>query len=291
MLGATLRPGTKFKILSHARKGLNDIFKKSKERKIIKMIITIAAQKGGVSKTTTAAAIAQALAFKRKSTLLIDGDAQGSASLIYGAEEEGSGGTYSLIMGTAPGEKLIKTTPAGNIIPASPLLDRLDVELNNKPGRDSFLKASLEPLKEKFDYIIIDTPPGLGTTLVQALTAADMVIIPLLCDPQALQGLHQVTETIEEVKKYCNPSLKIGGVVLTQYQARATLTRQYEELIAEQCKDMGLKLAKTRIRRAIALQEAQASRESLYTYNENCNPAADYMELVKELGLLKKIKK
>ena len=250
------------------------------------MIITIAAQKGGVSKTTTAAAMSQALAHRGKKTLLIDTDAQGSASLIYGAGA--SGGTYDLITGAAPAEKLIQETPAGNIIPASPLLDRLDIELNNKPGRDSFLKAGIEPIKGKFDFIIIDTAPGLGTCLVQALTAADAVIIPLLCDPQALQGLHQATETIEEVKKYCNPGLQIAAVVLTQYQARATLTRQYEELIAEQCREMGLHLAKTRIRRAIALQEAQASRESLYKYNEKCNPAIDYMDLCKEIGLTTK---
>ena len=250
------------------------------------MIITIAAQKGGVSKTTTAAAIAQALSYKGKQTLLIDGDAQGSASLIYGADENGTGGTYSLITGSAKAEDLIQNTPAGNIIPASPLLDRLDIELNNKPGRDSFLKAGIEPIKENFDCIVIDTPPGLGTCLVQALTACDLVIIPLLCDPQALQGLHQVTETIEEVKKYCNPSLKIAAVVLTQYQARATLTRQYEDLITAQCKEMGLYLAETRIRRAIALQEAQACRENLYSYNAKCNPAIDYIALCEEIGLL-----
>lgn len=255
------------------------------------MILTIAAQKGGVSKTTTAAAIAQALAYKKKTTLLIDGDAQGSASLIYGADEGGTGGTYSLITGKAPAESLIQTTPAGNIIPASPLLDRLDIELNNKPGRDSFLKAGIEPVKGKFDCIVIDTAPGLGTCLVQALTAADAVIIPLLCDPQALQGLHQVTETIEEVRKYCNPGLTVAAVVLTQYQARATLTRQYEDLITEQCRKMGIPLARTRIRRAIAIQEAQASRESLYSYNSKCNPAADYMALCEEIGLLKKPRK
>lgn len=251
------------------------------------MIITVACQKGGTSKTSTCAAIAQALTYKGKSTLLIDLDAQGSASLIYGADEGGTGGTYSLITGQAPAEDLIQETPAGKIIPASPLLDRLDIELNNKPGRDSFLKAGIEPIKDKFDFILIDTAPGLGTCLVQALTACDLVIIPLLCDPQALQGLHQVTETIEQVKKYCNPGLKIAAVVLTQYQARATLTRQYESLIAEQCQAMGLTLANTRIRRAIALQEAQASRESLYSYNAKSNPAIDYLALCEETGLLK----
>lgn len=255
------------------------------------MVLTIAAQKGGVSKTTTAAAIAQALTYKGKEALLIDGDAQGSASLIYGADGSGTGGTYSLITGSAPAIDLIQETPAGKIIPSSPYLDRLDIELNNKPGRDALLKAAIEPIRNEFDCIVIDTAPGLGTALVQALTAADAVIIPLLCDPQALQGLHQVTETIGEVMKYCNPALTISAVVLTQYQARATLTRQYEDLIKEQCKKMGLYLAKTRIRRAIALQEAQASRENLYKYAPKSNPAADYMAFCEEIGLLKTPKK
>ena len=113
------------------------------------MIITIAAQKGGVSKTSSAAAISQALAYKEKNTLLIDTDAQKSASLIYGTDEDGTGGTYSLITGQAAAEDLIQEKQAGKIIPASPLLDRLDIELNNKPGRDFFLKAGIEHIKEK----------------------------------------------------------------------------------------------------------------------------------------------
>lgn len=255
------------------------------------MIITVCCQKGGTGKTSTAAAIAQALTYNGKRTLLIDLDAQGSASLIYGAEEAGTGGSYSLIKGTAKAEDLIQETPAGNIIPASGALEGLDVELSTKTGRDFFLKSGLAPIKESFDFIIADTPPGAGTCVVQALTAADIAIIPLLCDPQALAGLHQVTETIDEVKQYCNPSLKIAAVVLTQYQARATLTRQYEDLIKEQCRDMGLHLAKTRIRRGIALQEAQAMRENLYFYNRKCNPAKDYLSLCEEIGLLKKPRK
>ena len=250
------------------------------------MIITIAAQKGGVGKTTTAAAIAQALTWKKK-TLLIDTDAQGSATLVYGAEDLG-GGTYDLITGKATAAELIQETPAGSIIPASPLIDRLGIELNNTPGRDSLLKAAIAPLTAEYDYIIIDTAPGLGTCLIQALTAADCVIIPLLCDPQALSGLHNVYDTIEQVKTYCNPALSVAAVVLTQYNARATLTKQYEGLITEQCREMGLPLAKTRIRRGIAIQEAQAMRENLYTYSPGSNPAADYLDLIKELKLLRR---
>lgn len=251
------------------------------------MTITVAAQKGGVSKTTTAAAIAQALTFKGSRALLIDADAQGSASLIYGVDEGGTGGTYSLITGRAPAADLIRRTPAGDIIPGSQLLGRLNIELNDKPGRDSFLKAGIEPIKEMYDNIIIDTPPGLGTCLIQALTAADAVIIPLLCDPQALQGLFQVTQTIEEVRKYCNPRLEIAAVVITQYQARATLTRQYEGLIETTCRDTGLKLANTRIRKGIALQEAQAGRKNLFEYDATSKPALDYMALCEEIGLVK----
>ena len=254
-------------------------------RKRHPVVFTIAAQKGGVSKTTTAAAIAQALSYRKKKVLLIDGDAQGSATLIYGASNT-TGGTYNLITGKSLATDLIQETEAGFIIPGSPLLDRLDIELNNTPGRDSLLRAAIAPLRPMFDYIIIDTAPGLGTTLVQALTAADRVIIPLLCDPQALQGLHQVTETISQVKKYCNPDLEISGVVITQYQPRAVLTRQYEDLIADHCSQMGIKLAKTRIRRGIAIQEAQALRKNLYAYNPKSNPASDYMKLCSELGMI-----
>lgn len=253
------------------------------------MIITVAAQKGGVGKTTTAAALAQALTWKKKKTLLIDADAQGSATLIYGADDSG-GGTYDLITGKAKAEDLIQKTPAGAIIPYSPLMDRIGFELNHVKGRDSLLKAAITPIAGAYDFILIDTAPGLGNALIQALTAANSVIIPLLCDPQALSGLHNVYNTIQEVRKKpdLNPGLDVAAVVLTQYNPRATLTRQYEGLITEQCEDMGLYLAKTRIRRGIAIQEAQAMRESLYSYAPKSNPAADYLELIKELKLLRR---
>lgn len=250
------------------------------------MIITVAAQKGGVSKTSTAAAMAQGLAYKGKKTLLIDADAQRGASLIYGADSNRPG-LYELITGKAKAKDIVQTTTAGNIIPGSGLLDRLDIELNNQPGRDSLLKAGIAPLLGDYDCIIIDTAPGLGTCLIQALTAADYAIIPLVCDPQGLEGLHQITATIEQVKTYCNPDLKIAAVLLTQYQGRATLTKQYEALITEQCEAMGIPIAGTRIRRGIAIQEAQAMRANLFEYAPASNPAADYMAFIQELKFLK----
>ena len=248
------------------------------------MIITIAAQKGGVSKTTTAAAIAQAMASKGRRSLLVDLDPQRSASLIYGASER-TGGSYNLIKGTQPPDELIEHTACGDIIPASVNLAILDIELANRPGRDSFLKAALSPIRSSYDYIVLDTAPGYGTCLIQALVAADKAIIPLICDPHAVQGLYQISETIADVRRLVNPELEVSGVVLTQHQGRTILTRQYEQLIRKRCEELGLRLAETRIRKAIALQEAQALRESLFSYAPKSKPAQDYMALIEELGL------
>ena len=234
-------------------------------------------------KTSTAAAIAQALTYKGKSALLIDLDAQRSASLIYGAEEDGTGGTYSLIMGTAQAEDLIQETPAGSIIPGSKDLEGLDVELSAKPGRDFFLKGAIEPIKERFDCIICDAPPGKGTALVQALTAADSVVIPLLCDPQALQGLHHVTKTIEEVKKYCNPGLTIEGILLTRYSGRAVLSREVLELMQQQAAALNTKLFKVQIREAISVKEAQISQKSLFEYAPKAKVTEDYSAFLDEI--------
>lgn len=253
------------------------------------MIITIAAQKGGVSKTTTAAALAQYLSAKNRKVLLIDLDSQGSASLVMGAKRGANiAGAYELITGKCePSETIqdLTSEKQGCIISGSLELDRLDIELNNAPGRDTRLKYLIEPLKAHFDYIVIDTARGTGTSLIQALTASDAVIIPTLSDPQALQGMHQITDTIRAVQKYVNADLKILCAVITQYDARATLTRQYEELLEERCKELNIKLAKTRIRKGIALQEAQALRENLFIKYGNSKPAADYTALFKELKI------
>lgn len=249
------------------------------------MILSVCCQKGGTGKTTTAASIAQAMAYKGKKTLLVDLDPQGSATLIYGVDGQ-EPNSYDLITGRADAAEIIQHTNAGDIIPSGTHLEGLDVELAKTPGRDSLLQEALKPVRKKYDLIVIDTAPGMGTCLVQALTASDMAVIPLLCDPQALSGLSQVMNTIDQVKKYCNKRLKVGAVVLTQYQPRATLTRQYEQLISEQCEQLYIvPMAKTRIRKAIVVQEAQAMRSSLYEYAPTSKPAEDYLNLVDELNL------
>lgn len=250
------------------------------------MIITIADHKGGVGKTTTAAAISQGIPYvkKKAKSVLIDMDWQGSATKnVYDAAERSS--IYEVIKGKVDIRSTVEKTEAGYIIPSSEDLSGLDVELSQQAGRDFILKSVIEPLKEDFSHIIIDTAPGRGTCLIQALTASDAVLIPLQVNPQALEGLKKIVETITDVQKYCNTDLKILGVVLTQYNGRATLTKQYEGLIEKVCKLSGIRLLKSRIRNGIAIQEAQALKENLFEYAPKSKPAEDYLSLIKELKL------
>lgn len=247
------------------------------------MVIAIAATKGGTGKTTTAAALVQAFADMGRTSLLVDADAQGSASLIYGADE--APGLYTALKGQADAAELIQRTEAGDILPASPELDGLDVELSRKRNRDTLLARTLEPLKASYDEIVIDTAPGVSTMLVQALTAADKVLIPVQADTQSLRGLEKLAETIADVQRLTNGNLEVAGVVVTMYDGRTVLAKQYDELLGETCEQMGVPLASTHIRRAVAVQEAQAMRQSLYQYAPKSNPAIDYKALIDELNL------
>lgn len=246
------------------------------------MILVVCAQKGGTSKTTTASAIAQAFAHLGRKSLLVDTDAQGSASLIYGTEP--STGLYGVLTGQASAEQVVQHREAGDILPSSVELDRLDMV---RPGRDRdmMLSNALKPLAAIYDDIVIDTAPGMGTLLIQALTASDKALVPLQADSQSLQGLHKIAETIYSVRKANNPSLEVAGIVMTKFDGRTRLSKQFDALMGEQCEHMGLRLADTHIRASVAVQEAQALRRSLYEYAPNSNPAQDYLSLIEELNL------
>lgn len=246
------------------------------------MILTVCAQKGGTSKTTTASCLAQAFAHLGRKALLVDTDAQGSASLIYGAEP--SPGLYGVMTGQASAEQVVQHREAGDILPSSVELDRLDM---TAPGRrrDFMLSDAIKPLVELYDDVVIDTAPGMGTLLIQALTAADKVLVPLQADSQSLQGLHKIAETIHSVMEANNPRLQVAGIVMTRYDGRTRLSKQFDALMGEQCQHMGLRLADTHIRASVAVQEAQALRRSLYEYAPNSNPAQDYLSLIEELNL------
>ena len=247
-------------------------------------IISVANQKGGTAKTSTAHALVTGAAYKRKRSLAIDFDPQGNLSFIMGADVNRAG-AYELMKQKAQAERIIQHTSQGDIIPASLNLAAADIEFSGKPGRDFFLQAALEPLQDAYDVAVIDTPPTLGTLLVNALTASDEVIIPMNADILSLQGLYQLAETIDQVKSFCNKGLKVTGILLTRYSGRTVLARDIKETIEAKCAELGIPLLNTVIRDGVAVREAQTTQESLFAYAPNSNPAKDYLQLFDEINL------
>lgn len=246
-------------------------------------IISVSSQKGGTGKTTTAAALAQGAAELGHKPLLIDLDAQGSLTCISRANGNAPG-SYELIKGRDVAELIQHIDGMPDIIPASLQLAGADAELANRPGRDFLLKKALEPLKE-YDLVIIDTAPALGTLLVNSLTAATEVIIPLQADTFAVQGLYQLTDTIAQVKQYCNPALQITGALLTRYSPRTVIARDLKEAIQGRCDALAVPLLNTSIRDGVAVREAQTLQQSLFQYAAKANPARDYMQLLQEIKI------
>ena len=247
-------------------------------------IISVANQKGGTAKTSTAHALATGAAYKGKRSLAIDFDPQGNLSFIMGADASRAG-AYELMKQQAKAAQIVQYTSQGDIIPASLNLAAADIEFSGKPGRDFFLQAALEPLQDAYDVVVIDTPPTLGTLLVNALTASDEVIIPMNADILSLQGLYQLAETINQVKSFCNKGLKVTGILLTRYSGRTVLARDIKETIEAKCAELGIPVLNTVIRDGVAVREAQTTQESLFAYAPNSNPAKDYLQLFDEINL------
>ena len=247
-------------------------------------IISVANQKGGTAKTSTAHALATGAAYKGKRSLAIDFDPQGNLSFIMGADASRAG-AYELMKQQAKAAQIVQYTSQGDIIPASLNLAAADIEFSGKPGRDFFLQAALEPLQDAYDVAVIDTPPTLGTLLVNALTASDEVIIPMNADILSLQGLYQLAETIDQVKSFCNKGLKVTGILITKYSGRTVLARDIKETIEAKCAELGIPVLNTVIRDGVAVREAQTTQESLFAYAPNSNPAKDYLQLFDEINL------
>lgn len=241
-------------------------------------IIAIANQKGGVGKSTTAAAIAAGLALSGYKVLSIDLDGQGNLTHTMQADSKHYN-ALDLLQGKATAADAIQKTPAGEIIAASPLLSGADKEL---AGLDTLQKA-LTPIRGNYDFIIIDTPPALSLVTINAFTAANGVIIPAGADAYSLQGIGQLYDTIQTVQSRLNPALKILGILLTRYSGRAILSRDLAEVITETAANLKTQVFKTRIREAIAIKEAQAMRTDIFTYAPKSNPAKDYSSLLDEI--------
>lgn len=247
----------------------------------MKECIAVINQKGGVGKSTTSNAIGAGLAHKGFKVLSVDLDAQGNLSYSLNANNKPLT-SLEVLTGTATAKEAIIHTSQGDLIPASPALASADTIIT-ETGKEYRLKEALEPLKADYDYIIIDTPPALGTLTINALTACDSVIIPAQADIYSLQGIGQLHQTIQTVQKYCNKDLSIKGIVITRYSPRAVLTRDMAELLEDTARQLNTRLFASRIRECIAIKEAQASQTDIYTYSPKSNASIDYGALVEEI--------
>lgn len=247
------------------------------------MIIAVANQKGGQGKTTTAQAIVTGAAQIGKKALAIDLDAQGNLTFSMGGNAADVG-AYELITGKAAPEKTVQRTAQGDIIAASLALASADTTLTGN-ARTEALKTAIRPLVRRYDVIVIDCPPALNTLLINALTAADKVIIPLTADMYSLQGLYLLAQTIRETRQKHNTGLEIGGVLFVKHNTRTVLARDLADVIKEKCDALGVHVYNTVIREGVAVREAQTQRQSIFDYAPRSNPAKDYKQLIEEIGL------
>lgn len=249
-------------------------------------IISVNIQKGGCGKSTTTQAIASCLSKRNYKCLLVDLDPQGNLSYSSGTEGAEKT-TYEFLKGESTFDETVIHTSEYDIISANILLSGADQEFT-KTGREYILKDQLDEVKDRYDFVILDTPPSLGILSVNSLTASDYVIIPTEPSFYAMQGLGQLNDTIESVKKYCNRDLKILGLLLIKFNDRTILNRQIKEMLESSAELMKTKVFNTYIREGVAVREAQAMQKSLIEYAPQSNPCIDYNsfadELLKEIG-------
>jgi chromosome partitioning protein len=246
-------------------------------------IIAVVNQKGGVGKTTTTVNLATALSAVGKKNLLIDFDPQGNATTGLGVmEKETVVGSYEVLIGKVSAENAIQKTaiPHLYLMPASLHLSGAEVELVTRPSRERGLLIALEKLSASFDYIFIDCPPSLGLLTLNALVAADKVLVPLQCEFYALEGLSQLLYTIGQVRKNFNPRLDLQGIVLTMFDNRSSLSTQVANDVRQHLKE---KVYKTQIPRNVRVAEAPSFGKPAVVYDLKCQGSQAYIQLAKEI--------
>lgn len=246
-------------------------------------IIGVANQKGGVGKTTTAVNLAAALGVLEKKVLLIDADPQANATSGLGIEEVNFS-TYNLLEHSADVKDCIQKTSSPNLdlVPSHIDLVAAEIELVDRDKREYMLKKALEEVKSDYDYIIIDCAPSLGLITVNALTAADSVIIPIQCEYFALEGLGKLLNTVKNVQKIHNYDLDIEGLLLTMYDSRLRLSNQVVEEVNTHFPEM---VFETVISRNVRLSEAPSFGESILMYDAESKGAIQYIQLAEEVLL------
>lgn len=241
-------------------------------------VITFSNHKGGVGKTTSTVNVGVALSQLGQKVLLIDLDPQANLTQSFGITKADSN-IYEALIGryelrwTSVNENL-------DVVPSTLDLSGAEIELSGEPGREFILRELIEPIRDKYDYILLDTPPSLGLLTINGLAAANAVYIPLQAEYLALQGLTKLTTVIRKIQRRLNRKLELGGVFLTQYDSRKILNREVAQTVADFFKD---KVFKTKIRDNVALAEAPSLGKDIFNYSKKSNGAKDYMSLSKEI--------
>ena len=244
-------------------------------------IVSVANQKGGVGKTTTTVNLSTILAKKGKKVLLIDTDPQGNATSGLGVDKEADLSTYDLLITDTPAEEIIQETAIKNlkICPSNINLAGAEVQLVSMMSREQRLREKLEAIRDNFDYILIDCPPSLGLITLNAFTASDSVLIPVQCEYYALEGLGQLLNTVELVRKHLNKSLYIEGALLTMYDMRTNLSNQ---VVKEVKRYFENKVYKTVIPRNVKVSEAPSYGMPISIYDPHSKGAKSYEKFTRE---------
>ncbi len=244
-------------------------------------IIAVANQKGGVGKTTTCVNLCFALKGAGKNVLLCDADPQGNATTAMGKDKNKIGiSAYDILIGGVEPQKAVIKTKYGDLLPSNKVLSGAGIELVMLDNREYILKTALEKLREDYDYILIDCPPSLEMLTLNALCAADSVLVPVQCEYFALEGLSDLMNSIRIIKRKLNPKLEIEGILLTMFDGRTNLSFQVADEVKKYFRD---KIYNVVIPRNVRISEAPSHGRPVIAYDASSRGSQAYIELAKEL--------
>ena len=246
------------------------------------MIVAVANQKGGVGKTTTAQALAAGLAERGYKVLGIDLDPQGNFSTACGAENYNVLTAYEVMKRGVDIREAIQHMKGGyDVVPANIMLAGAEQELS-QTGKEHRLKEAVSVVAGNYDFVVIDTPPSLGVLTVNAFTCATDILIPTTAGIFATAGISQLNETVGSVQRYCNPGVKIRGILFTRFNPRANISRQIKELTEQLSEYISAPIYQTYIRAGVVVEEAQANKADIFDYAGKSTVAEDYRTFIEE---------